>query len=482
MGLKENLKEIRPNVWELPKTAKHGMQVPARLFLSSKLLEQVEEGAIEQVANIAFLPGIYKYSIALPDMHFGYGFPIGGVAALDYEEGGLSPGGIGFDINCGVCLLRTNLTETQIRPKLPQLLDSIFNNVPSGLGSKGKLKLTRAQLEDVIQRGAEWAVENGYGREQDLKHIEEGGHLKAADVSKISDKAIKRGMPQLGSLGAGNHFLEIQKVDKILLPEVAKAFGIENKDQVTVLIHTGSRGFGHQVCSDYIRILETKFRDKIKKLPDRELVYAPSGTKECDDYFKAMSCAANFAYCNRQMITHWVRESFAKTLGMKDEDIGLEIVYSVAHNLGRVEEHKINGERKKVYIHRKGATAAFPAGHPKVPEDHRKVGQCVIIPGSMGSASFVLVGKDTAKETFYSTAHGAGRVMSRHGALRSFRGEQVKDKLAEKGILVKAASLKVLAEEAPNVYKEIDEVAKVTENTGISDRVVRLVPMGVCKG
>jgi len=482
MVLKEKLKEVKPNVWELPKTAKRGMLVPARLYLSSKLLKQVEEGAIEQIANVAFLPGILKHSIALPDMHFGYGFPIGGVAALDYEKGGLSPGGIGFDINCGVCLLRTNLTVDQIKPKLPQLLDSIFHNVPSGLGSKGKLRLTREQLEEVIETGAEWAVKNGYGKEEDLRHIEEGGHLKAADTSTVSDKAIKRGMPQLGSLGAGNHFLEIQKVDKILLPEVAKTFGIENGNQVTVLIHTGSRGFGHQVCSDYIRILETKFRDEVKKLPDRELVYAPSGTKECDDYFKAMSCAANFAYCNRQMITHWIRESFVKTLGMKEEDIGLEIVYSVAHNLGRVEEHEINGEKKKVYIHRKGATAAFPAGHPKVPEDHRSVGQCVIIPGSMGSASFVLVGLESAKETFYSTAHGAGRVMSRHKALRLFRGEQIKDQLAAKGILVRSASWKVVAEEAPNVYKEIDEVAKVTEDTGISNRVVRLVPLGVCKG
>lgn len=350
------------------------------------------------------------------------------------------------------------------------------------MGSKGKLRLTRAQLQEVLETGAKWAVENGYGREEDLKHIEEQGCMKTADASKVSDKAIKRGMPQLGSLGAGNHFLEIQKVDKIFLPEVAKVFGIENENKVMIMVHTGSRGFGHQVCSDYIRILETRFRDEIRKLPDRELVYAPAGTKECEDYFAAMSCAANFGFCNREIISHWLRESFTKVLGTKEEEIGLELVYSISHNLGKIETHKINGEKKKVYVHRKGGTAVFPAGHPKVPEDHRSVGMCSIVPGSMGTASYVLVGLETAEETFYSTVHGAGRMLSRSKARRTYRGEEVKRRLASKGILTKSASWKVLSEEVPEAYKNVHNVVKVCEDVGISKIVARLVPLAVAKG
>lgn len=480
--LKEKLKKIGPCLYELPKTAKPGMKVPGWLFLSEKLLKQVEEGAIEQIANVAFLPGIYKHSIALPDMHFGYGFPIGGVAALDFEKGGLSPGGIGFDINCGVRLLRTNLNEKQVRPKLKELLESIFRNVPCGVGRGGKLRLSFSQLDEVLARGAKWAVEQGYGTENDLEHLEENGCMKGANPEKVSEKAKKRGAPQLGTLGAGNHFLEIQKVDKIFLPEVAKVFGIEREGQVTVMIHTGSRGLGHQVCTDYLRILETKFRNEIKKLPDRELVYAPAGTKECDDYFMAMAAAANFGFCNRHMIMHWVRESFVNTLGMKEEDIGLELVYGVPHNIAKVSEIEVEGKKRKVYIHRKGATRALPPGDPRIPKSYRQVGQPVLIPGDMGSASYVLVGTKEAEKSFYSTAHGAGRLLSRTKALKTYRGEQVKGSLAQRGILVRSASWKVLAEEAPGVYKEIDEVALVTEKGGISNRVVRLAPLGVVKG
>jgi tRNA-splicing ligase RtcB len=482
MSLKEKLKRIGPCLWELPKESKQGMRVPTWLFLSDKLLKEVEDGAIEQIANVAFLPGIYKHSIALPDMHFGYGFPIGGVAALDFDEGGLSPGGIGFDINCGVRLLRTNLTENQIRPKLKELLESIFINVPSGVGETGKIKLSFAELDKVLSNGARWAAEKGYGTEKDLEHLEEQGCMKGANPEKVSNEAKKRGAPQLGTLGAGNHFLEIQVVDKIFLPEVAKVFGIEKTGQVCVMIHTGSRGFGHQVCTDYLKILESRFRDEIRKLPDRELVYAPAKAKECEDYFSAMACAANYAWTNRQMIMHWIRESFVKVLGMKLEDIGLDVVYDVAHNIGKIETHEIDGENKKVYIHRKGATRAFPSGHPEIPKDHQKVGQAIILPGSMGTASYLLVGTETAKETFYSTAHGAGRIQSRSGALRSFRGEQVKADLEKRGILVRAASWKVIAEEAPQVYKEIDEVARVSDEAGIGKRVCRLVPIGVIKG
>jgi tRNA-splicing ligase RtcB len=415
-------------------------------------------------------------------MHFGYGFPIGGVAALDYEKGGLSPGGIGFDINCGVRLLRTNLTVNDVKPKLPQLLESMFKNVPSGLGETGKIKLNFSELDEVLENGVKWAVEKGYGNEKDMEFLEEKGCMKGAYSDKVSNSAKKRGAPQLGTLGAGNHFLEVQVIDKIFLPDVARTFGFDKPGQICVMIHTGSRGLGHQVCTDYLRILETAFRDEIRKLPDRELVYAPSGTKECDDYFAAMAASANYAWTNRQLIMHWVRESFEKVLGKKEEEMGLEVIYDVAHNIGKIEDHDIDEKKSKVFLHRKGATRAFPAGSNEIPKEYRSVGQPVLLPGSMGTASYVLVGADTAKETFYSTAHGAGRVSSRSAMLRGVRGEDVADDLKKKGILTKAASWKVLAEEAPSAYKEIDEVARVTEDAGISKRVVRLVPLGVIKG
>ena len=482
MSLKEKLRKIGPCLYELPKEAKPGMKVPAWLFLSEKLLEQVEEGAIEQAANVAFLPGIYKHSIALPDMHFGYGFPIGGVAALDYEEGGLSPGGIGFDINCGVRLLRTNLTVEQVRPKLKELLESIFHNVPSGVGEVGKIKLSFSELDEVLVNGAKWAVEKGYGTEKDLEHLEENGCMKGANPEKVSNEAKKRGAPQLGTLGAGNHFLEIQRVDKIFLPEVAKVFGIEKEGQVTVLIHTGSRGFGHQVCTDYLRILESRFRDELRKLPDRELVYAPAGTKECEDYFSAMACAMNYAWTNRQMINHWVRESFVKVLGMKLEDIGLEVVYDVTHNTAKVEEYEIDGKKRKVYVHRKGSTRNLPAGHPALPSDYKSVGQPVLVAASMATPSFVLVGTEKSIETFYSTVHGSGRVESRAKALRQVRGEEVLRDLNKKGILAKAASMRVLGEERPEAYKLSTLVVDAIEEAGISKKVVRLQPLAVVKG
>ncbi|MEM5854980.1 MAG: RtcB family protein [Candidatus Aenigmatarchaeota archaeon] len=482
IALKEKLKKIGPCLWELPKEAKPGMKVPAWLFLSEKLLKEVEEGAIEQAANVAFLPGIYKHSIALPDMHFGYGFPIGGVAALDYKEGGLSPGGIGFDINCGVRLLRTNLTVEQIRPKLKELLESIFQNVPSGVGEVGKIKLSFSELDEVLVKGARWAVDHGYGTEKDLEHLEEQGCMKEANPDKVSNEAKKRGAPQLGTLGAGNHFLEIQKVNKIFLPEVAKVFGIEREGQVCVMIHTGSRGLGHQVCTDYLRILESRFKDELKRLPDRELVYAPAGTQECEDYFSAMACAMNYAWCNRSMITHWVRESFVKVLGTKLEDIGLEVIYDVTHNTAKIEEYEIEGEKKKVYVHRKGSTRCFPPGHSDLPTDYRKAGQPVLVAASMSTPSFVLVGTEKAIETFYSTVHGSGRVESRSRALKQIRGEEVLKQLMQKGILAKAASLRVLAEERPEAYKLSVEVVRAIEESGISRRVAELYPLAVMKG
>lgn len=481
--MKEKLKQIGRCTWELPKGVVEGMNVPAIAFLSDKLLKEVEEGALEQLANVACLPGIKKHSIGLPDMHFGYGFPIGGVAALDFEEGGISPGGIGFDINCGVRLLRTNLRYGEVKQRIRELVDEIFRNVPSGVGRGGKVKLTSSQLEDVLRDGAGWAVENGYGKEQDLQHLEENGCMRSADPEKVSGKAMERGAPQLGSLGAGNHFLELQRVEKIYIPDIARVFGINEEDQLCVMIHTGSRGFGHQVCTDYLEILGRKFRDLIAKLPDRELVYAPAGTRECEDYFAAMSCAANFAWCNRQMITHWVRESIVRTLKMSEDEIGLEVVYDVAHNIGKIEEHDVDGGREKVYVHRKGGTRCFGPGRGEVPQDYRDVGQPVLVPGSMGTASYVLVGTAKAEEeTFSSVCHGAGRVMSRNQALKKFTDAGIKSELEGRGIAVRFASHKVLAEEAPAVYKEIDEVVRVCELAGISRTVVKLTPVAVVKG
>jgi tRNA-splicing ligase RtcB len=374
------------------------------------------------------------------------------------------------------------LTVDQIRPKLKELLESIFHNVPSGVGETGKIKLSFSELDEVLVNGAKWAVEKGYGTEKDLEHLEENGCMKGANPEKVSNEARKRGAPQLGTLGAGNHFLEIQKVDKIFLPEVAKVFGIEREGQVCVMIHTGSRGFGHQVCTDYLRILESRFRDEIRKLPDRELVYAPAGTKECEDYFAAMACAANYAWTNRSMINHWVRESFVKVLGMKLEDIGLEVVYDQGHNICYVEEHEVNGGKKKVFVHRKGASKALPLNHPQLPKDYQKVGQPVLIPGAMSSASYVLVGQETGKISFYSTAHGAGRVLSRNQALKRFRGKEVAQRMLQQGILSKCATWSVMAEEATEAYKQIDEIARVSDEAGIGKRVVRLVPIAVMKG
>jgi len=389
---------------------------------------------------------------------------------------------IGFDINCGIRLLRTNLTEDEVRPKLKELLDTIFRNVPSGVGETGKIKLSISQLDEVLIDGAKWAVEQGYGTEKDLEHLEENGCMKGANPEKVSNEAKKRGAPQLGTLGAGNHFLEIQKVDKIYLSEVAKVFGIEREGQVCVMIHTGSRGFGHQVCTDYLRILESRFRDELRKLPDRELVYAPAGTKECEDYFAAMACAMNYAWTNRQLITHWLRESFVKVLKMKLEDIGLEVVYDVTHNTCKTEEYEIDGKKRKVYVHRKGSTRNLPPHHPALPSDYKSVGQPVLVGASMATPSFVLVGTEKSVETFYSTVHGSGRVESRAKAIKQVRGEEVLRELSKKGILARAASMRVLSEERPEAYKLSTLVVDAIEEAGISKKVARLQPLGVVKG
>jgi tRNA-splicing ligase RtcB len=478
------LKEISDIEWEIPKGAIPGMKVHGIVIASQKLLEKMKQDrTLIQAAGVACLPGIYKYSIALPDAHEGYGFPIGGVAAIDYENGCISPGGIGYDINCGVRLVRTNLRESDVRAKLKELLEMIFRNVPSGVGSKGKVKVHSInELDNVLKLGAKWAVENGYGWEEDIKHIEEEGCMEEADPKKVSNNAKQRGMPQLGSLGAGNHFLEIQKVDKIYNIDVAKVFGIEEEGQVTVMIHTGSRGLGHQVCSDYLREMERRYHDLVSKLPDRELIYAPSNSEIASNYFSAMCAAANYAWCNRQMILHWVRESFQEVFKKDADSLGLKLVYDVAHNIAKIEEHEIDGKKVKCFVHRKGATRAFPPGNIEIPKDHQNVGQCIIIPGSVGTASYILVGTETAKKTFFSTAHGAGREMSRNEAIRRYRGKTIANELESRGILVRATSWEVVAEEAPGAYKDIDEVARVSDRAGIGKLVVRLVPLGVCKG
>ncbi|MCD6576334.1 MAG: RtcB family protein [Nanoarchaeota archaeon] len=478
------LKKISDVEWEIPKGTIANMHVPGRVFASEKLLEKMKQDrTLIQGAGVATLPGIYKYSIILPDGHEGYGFPIGGVAALDYEEGGISPGGIGYDINCGVRLIRTNLEREDAEKNIKPLLNALFKNVPSGLGSKGLTRIKKVEeFDEVLKYGVQWAIENGYGVERDLKHIEENGRLEVADPKYTSKEAKKRGMPQLGSLGAGNHFLEVQYVEKVFDEKVARVFGL-HEGQATLMVHTGSRGFGHQVCSDYLREMEKTFPDIIKKLPDRELIYAPAGSEVADRYLKAMSAAANFAWTNRQLIMHWSRQAFEEVFKRDWETLGMELIYDVAHNLAKVEKHKIDGKLRKVYVHRKGATRAFGPGRPEIPADYRNVGQPVLIPGSMGTASYVLVGSQTSMEkTFGSTAHGAGRMMSRHAALRQYRADVIQKQLGERGIIIKAASKRGVAEEAPGAYKDIDEVARVSHEAGIGNLVARLRPIGVVKG
>ncbi|MEM1524120.1 MAG: RtcB family protein [Candidatus Nanoarchaeia archaeon] len=477
------LKKISDIEWEIPKGSIPGMRVPALIIASPKLLEKMKQDrTLIQAAGVACLPGIYKYSITLPDGHEGYGFPIGGVAAIDYEEGCISPGGIGYDINCGVRLVRSNLREEDVRPRLRELLEIIFRNIPSGVGKGGKIRVSSTELDQVLQLGAKWAVEHGFGWKEDLEHLEENGGMSQADPSKVSSTAKSRGLPQLGSLGAGNHFLEVQKVDKIYNREVAKVFGIEEEGQVMIMIHTGSRGLGHQVCSDYLREMERKYHEVIAKLPDRELVYAPSKSEIAENYFAAMCAAANYAWCNRQMILHWTRESFKQVFEKEPDALGLQVVYDVAHNIAKIEDHEVNGEKVKVFVHRKGATRAFPPGSEDLPQKYRRTGQPVLIPGCMGTASYVLVGNPEARKTFYSTAHGAGREMSRNAAIKKFRGKEIAQELERKGILVRAASWEIVAEEAPGAYKDIDEVAIVSDRAGIGKLVARLVPLGVVKG
>lgn len=480
--------------YRIPRSYRSDMRQEGIFFTSGKMIESLlSDQACEQVANVATLPGLAGPSLAMPDVHWGYGFPIGGVAATKVDEGGvISPGGVGFDINCGVRLLRTDLTEEQVRPLARVLADTIFRNVPSGVGSKARIRLNHGQLNSVLVDGAGWAVEQGYGVEDDLKHMEEEGAIEGADPDSVSEKAMKRGLPQVGSLGAGNHFLEIQKVDEIFDETAAKAMGIRSRGQVMVLIHTGSRGFGYQVCQDKVRDLEGLYKKEGSgsysekfdiRIPDRQLVAAPLGSREADDYLAGMRCAANYAWANRQLITHWIRESFNDVMKKSGYDPELEMVYDIAHNIAKIEEHVIDGKRTDLCVHRKGATRSFGPGHADIPDDYREVGQPVLIPGDMGTASYLMAGTETAMErTFGSTCHGAGRVLSRSKAIRSFKPQSVVDMLEKRGIYVKANSPKVVSEEAPDAYKDIDEVIEVADGAGLSKKVARMVPIAVVKG
>ncbi len=478
------IRKIDEYRWEIPRDYKNGMRVPGLIYADAKMLDIIrEEHSLEQVANVAFLPGIVGKSMAMPDIHWGYGFPIGGVAATRVSDGVISPGGVGYDINCGVRLLRTNLDEDEVRPKIEKLINELFNNIPSGVGSEGKIKLDQKGIDQVLRDGAEWAVRHGYGREEDLEVTEEKGCMKMADPDKVSERAKKRGAPQLGTLGAGNHFLEVQVVREIYDEKAARVMGITHVGQVLVLIHTGSRGLGHQVCDDYLHIMGEAVRKYGIILPDRQLACAPIESKEGQDYLAAMACAANYAWANRLCIAHWTRESFARVFNKRIEEIGLEQVYDVAHNIAKLEEHVVEGKRQRLCVHRKGATRAFTAGKRGVPEKYQEIGQPVLIPGDMGRCSFIAVGTEKAmEETFGSTCHGAGRVQSRGAAKRALRGRDVADELAARGIYVKAESMNALAEEASSAYKDVADVVAVTHHAGISRKVAMAEPIGVIKG
>lgn len=476
------LKQIDEYIWEIPRQGE--MRVPARVFASEALLEKIKgDLTLQQLKNATMLPGIHKYAVALPDAHQGYGFPVGGVAALDAEHGALSPGSIGFDINCGVRICKANLESNDVRGKEQHLVEALFSQIPTGIG-KGSVigTLSASDIDEIARSGVRWAVQKGYGVEDDLAHCEDEGFRPGADPSKVSKEAKDRGRGQLGSLGSGNHFLEVQRVVEIFDEETAQAYGLK-QDQIVVMIHCGSRGFGHQICTDYLRRVEREHRDLIQKLPDRELACAPARSAAAQDYYKAMNCAINFAWCNRQLIMHRTRETFEKVFNVSWRDLGMDLLYDVAHNIGKKEVHKVNGHEREVYVHRKGATRAFPAERPELPRAYKSMGQPVLIPGSMGTSSYILKGAPKSMElTFGSTAHGSGRLMSRTKAKKQWRADQLSQELQEKGIFVRGQSKRTLAEEAPGAYKSSDAVVEVSHRVGIGTKVARMVPVCNIKG
>ena len=477
-----DIERINDYCWKIPR---HGnMRVDGIIYASKKMLNDImKDESCQQVINVACLPGIVKASLAMPDIHWGYGFPIGGVAAFDMEEGIISPGGIGYDINCGVRLLRTDLNADDFKPKVREIINHLFREIPTGLGAHHRdFKLGHDDLRDVLKEGARWAVRRGYGDENDLNHIEASGCIPGADPMAVSERAKERGKDQLGTLGSGNHFVEIQEVEEIYDEAAANVMGLF-PGQLTITVHTGSRGLGHQICDDHIALMLVASRKYGIELPDKQLCCAPITSPEGRKYFAAMAAGANFAFANRQMITHWVRETLEKTLHMGPAELGIAPVYDVCHNIGKFEEHIVGNSSRKLFVHRKGATRAYPAKHPEVPAVYRDIGQPVLIPGDMGRYSFVLVGTQKAmEETFGSTCHGAGRLMSRHAAKKLCRGRDIERELLEKGIIVRGASRATIVEEVPESYKDVAEVVDAVAGAGISKKVAKLRPLGVIKG
>lgn len=468
--MKEKLRQISEYEWELDSNVRPRMNVKAKVIGNKNIVGSLEDAAVEQLTNVACLPGVVEPVIGLSDMHWGYGLPMGAVSAFDSEKGIISSGLCGFDINCGINSIRTDLTIRELKPKISQLIGELFRAIPCGVGAKGRLKLNHGQLEDVLARGVKWAIENGYGNENDSKNTEEKGCMEGGDPSKVSDLAKKRGLQQLGTLGAGNHFLEIQSVSDIHDTAKAKKMGIDETGQVMIMLHCGSRGLGHQVASDYLKIQEAAVKKYGIWLPDPQLACAPADSKEGQDYFSAMKCAVNYSFTNRIVMTQWIRETFEKVFGKDWETLGMHTVYGLCHNVVKLEEHSIGGEKRKVFVHRKGSTRSFP-------------GDPVLIAGTMGTSSYILEGTEVAMEkTFGSTVHGAGRRMSRNAAIKKFWGGKVKEDLAKKGIFAQSTHPKVLSEEAPGAYKNVDEVIESVHGMGISRKVARMVPVGVCKG
>ncbi|PIO00492.1 RNA-splicing ligase RtcB [archaeon CG10_big_fil_rev_8_21_14_0_10_43_11] len=480
--IRDKLEKINDFTWKLPKTVREKMRVDAHIFASKNIIDSGDDKAFEQLTNVACLPGIIEPVVGMPDLHWGYGLPVGAVGAFDLQEGIISAGMTGFDINCGIRMLTTTLVTKDVQAVKRELTNELFKRVRAGVGSKSRIKLTAAQLDEVMERGAQWCVDNGYGIKEDTAHSEENGNMPGANPAKVSRDARKRGMPQLGTLGAGNHFLEVQRVEQVFDKTIADAYGL-SKDQVVVMIHCGSRGFGHQIASDYLRIMNRAVKENNIWLPDPQLVCAPVQSTQGIDYYEAMVCGVNFAFANRQMITSFVREAFSRVFKKDWHELGLTLLYDVCHNIAKKEIHTINGKKKEVMVHRKGATRSFAPGHEKVPSAYRRAGQPVLIAGSMGTASYILSGTQGAMEkSFGSSCHGAGRQMSRKGAIREFKGANIQAQLEKKGILAKATNPLLLAEEAPGAYKDVDEVIASVAGAGISNTVARVTPLLVTKG
>ncbi|MFQ5472542.1 MAG: RtcB family protein [Dehalococcoidia bacterium] len=482
---KQVLERLDGERWLLPQDYKAGMRVPGLIFANEEMLDIIgQDQAMEQVANVAFLPGIVKYSMAMPDIHWGYGFPIGGVAAMRVDDGVVSPGGVGFDINCGTRVMRTNLTEAEVRPRLKDLVNQIFRDIPAGVGGSGLVRVSRREIDEVLVKGVGWALEQGYAWPEDIDSVESGGAVRGADPGKVSKRAKERGAPQLGTLGSGNHFLEVQVIDEVFDREAADAMGVTEPGQVLVFVHCGSRGLGHQTCQDYLDVMEGSTRKHGIDLPDKQLACAPIRSEEGQDYLAAMTAAANFAFCNRQIISHWVREAFEQVFGQDARDqLGMHIVYDVAHNIAKIERHRLDTHEIEVCVHRKGATRAFPPGHPDVPARYQKIGQPVLVPGDMGRYSYICIGtKQAMAETWGSSCHGAGRVQSRQAAKRALKGVDITQRLADQGIYVRAQSRRLLAEEASEAYKDVALVVDVLDDAGIAKKVCKMRPIGVVKG